>query len=343
MKTLINYTVRTTRAPGSQVDSTVPVIVDRLQPIDLESVVENCIDRGLIAGLKTTAAHGIAEGIAAQIAREFTLGRGVQFGQYFYGRPYLDGTVDSNGRLTSANSINVRLYKGNAFKLAIGDFSWKFDGAGDAVKVDNIFGNTSEEGGNTYGQIVSGQPVTINGRNLNSAGDENVVTFVEVGATSGSAVTVNTFTAAGDGILTFAWPEGLAQGKTYSVTVSRRDPNGVVRTSAAKKVAVYGAAPVGPVPTATGYESEGMEGEPVTLNGGSVKVNGTNLTGATKIAFRYTEDGEPFYEAYTTEATDTTAECAQLGYAGSVTSENGFVSVITPNGESNKLACTFSV
>ena len=30
--------------------------------------------------------------------REFTLGRGVQFGQYFYGRPYLSGTVDANGR-----------------------------------------------------------------------------------------------------------------------------------------------------------------------------------------------------------------------------------------------------
>ena len=50
---------------------------------------------------------------------------------------------------------------------------------------------------------------------------------------------------------------------------------------------------------ATSYESEGMEGEPVTLNGGSVTVRGTNLAGATRIAFRYAEDGEPFYEAYT--------------------------------------------
>ena len=38
-----------------------------------------------------------------------------------------------------------------------------------------------------------------------------------------------------------------------------------------------------------------------------------------------------------------TAECAQLGYAGTVTGENGFLSVITPSGESNKLACTFTV
>ena len=85
-----------------------------------------------------------------------------------------------------------------------------------------------------------------------------------------------------------------------------------------------------------------MEGEPVTLNGGSVKVNGTNLAGATKIAFRYAEDGEPFYEAYVTDESETTAECAQLGYAGTVTGENGFLSVITPSGESNKLACKFT-
>ena len=109
MKTKLNYTVRTTRAPGEARDTIVPVIVERLSPVELEMVVENCIDRGLVAGLKPTAAHGIAEGVAAQIAREFSLGRGVQFGRYFYGRPYLSGTVDANGRLTSANGINVRL------------------------------------------------------------------------------------------------------------------------------------------------------------------------------------------------------------------------------------------
>ena len=124
MKTKLSYTVRTTRAPGETRDSIVPVIVERLNPVELETVVENCIDRGLIAGLKTTAAHGIAEGVAAQIAREFSLGRGVQFGQYFYGRPYLSGTVDANGRLTGDNKINVRLYKGAEFKLALEDFSF---------------------------------------------------------------------------------------------------------------------------------------------------------------------------------------------------------------------------
>ena len=81
MKTKLNYTVRNTRAPGETRDVIVPVIVERLNPVELETVVANCIDRGLIAGLKTTAAHGIAEGVAAQIAREFSLGRSVAFGQ----------------------------------------------------------------------------------------------------------------------------------------------------------------------------------------------------------------------------------------------------------------------
>ena len=68
MKARLNYTVRTTRAPGESGDSVVPVIVERLSPVDLETVVENCIDRGLVAGIKPTAAHGIAEGVAAETA-----------------------------------------------------------------------------------------------------------------------------------------------------------------------------------------------------------------------------------------------------------------------------------
>ena len=97
-KPILFYDVRvqTSRVTGGTLY--LPAIVERLSPVELETVVENCIDRGLVAGLKPTAAHGIAEGVAAQIAREFSLGRGVQFGRYFYGRPYLSGTVDANGR-----------------------------------------------------------------------------------------------------------------------------------------------------------------------------------------------------------------------------------------------------
>ena len=59
--------------------------------------------------------------------------------------------------------------------------------------------------------------------------------------------------------------------------------------------------------------------------------------------FRYTEDGEPFYEAYPTEVTDTEVDCGSLGYSGAVESPNGYLSVVTPKGESNKLPCTFAM
>ena len=247
MKAKLSYTVRNTRAPGETRDSIVPVIVERLNPVELETVVENCIDRGLIAGLKTTAAHGIAEGVAAQIAREFSLGRGVQFGQYFYGRPYLSGTVDANGRLTSDNKINVRLYKGADFKLKLDDFSFTFDGAGDSVKLDNVYGDTPGAGGNTYGQVVEGSPVKVNGRNLYAAGDTDKVIFTEVG---GSAVVeVADFAFMGADLLSFAWPAGLVAGKRYSVEVERTDVNGMTGRSQAKTVTVVtGATPPEPEP-----------------------------------------------------------------------------------------------
>ena len=72
-------------------------------------------------------------------------------------------------------------------------------------------------------------------------------------------------------------------------------------------------------------------------------MNGTNLAGATRVLFRYTEDGEPFYEAYPTDVTDTEVDCGSLGYSGAVESTNGYLSVVTPKGESNKLPCTFAM
>ena len=293
MKAKLSYTVRSTRAPGEAQDTIVPVLVDRLQPVELETVVESAIDRGLIAGLKSTAAHTIAEGVAAQIAREFALGRGVMFGQYFYGRPYLSGTVDAKGRVTSANGINVRLYKGDAFKLTLGDYSMNFDGSGDSVKIDHIMGDTDEAGGNTRGQIVANQPVVVQGHNFWSAGDANKVTFVEVGATAGSPIEVTAFTSQGPDILAFAWPAGLEAGKRYTVTVSRTDINGITRSSSGKVVEVVGTpVPVNP-PTISGAASQGQEDGVIDAPGGAIDVTGTNLESATSISLYYGDDGAP--------------------------------------------------
>ena len=150
----LNYTVRATLAPGETVESLVPVLVDRRQPTDLSAVIENAIDRSLIAGLKPSAAEGIADGIARQLAHEFAKGRSVGFGHYFYGRPYLSGTVDANGRLTAENRINVRLYKGEDFKLTLDDFSFSYEDGGTLPKVDFVLSSP----GNLRGEVVAGAP-----------------------------------------------------------------------------------------------------------------------------------------------------------------------------------------
>jgi len=278
MKYPISYAVRTTRAPGETKDSYVPVIIDRVQATDLSAVVENCIDRGLITGMKPTAAQGIAEGIAEQIAREFSLGRGVSFGQFFYGRPYLTGKVDTNGRLTSENAVNIRLYKGNGFKLALDDFAFSFDGSGDLPKVDFIVC----DGNGVRGEIVTGASVKVNGRFLNSAGDTNKVYFEEVGGV-GVPIVVDSFTAASDNLLAFASPAGLVAGRAYEVTVERIDPNGVTRTANVKRVTVKaGAAPADP-PEITRVQSDNEPDGTVNVGGAFLEVSGQNILDATEV------------------------------------------------------------
>ena len=297
MKHQITYAVRATRAPGETTDTVVPVIIDRVQATDLARVVENCIDRGLIAGLKPTAAQGIAEGVAEQIAREFSLGRSVAFGQYFYGRPYLSGTTDANGGITAANGINVRLYKGNDFKLGLDDFSFTFDGSGDAPRIDSVL----SDGSGVRGEIVKGTSVKINGRFLNAAGDTNRVVFAEADAES-EPVVVDSFTAAGDDILSFACPDALAAGKRYAVKAERTDANGVTRTSNAKTVTVKAGAepPPAPEPTFTKVCGTGHEDDPAwtgkVARNGKLSIVGTNLTDDLVVSLLYAGEYEAAFD-----------------------------------------------
>ena len=286
MKYPLNYAVRYSRAPGETADVAVPAIVDRNQPTELETVVENCIDRGLIAGLKPTAAHGIAEGIAEQLARELTLGHGIQFGQYFYGRQYLSGTVDANGRLTSANSVNVRLYKGNAFKLKLGDYALHFVGSGDAPRIDFIVC----DGDGVRGQVVKGASVKINGRFLYSAGDTVKVCFQKG---TDAAVEVTTFTAVSDELLTFACPDALVSGGDYRYWVERTDANGITRKTDAKPVTVKGAAPSGDEPEITNGYSNGHMDDPGKAYGGSAfMLEGSRFGTDAGVKIGYTSAGQ---------------------------------------------------
>ena len=99
--------------------------------------------------------------------------------------------------------------------------------------------------------------------------------------------------------------------------------------------------PSAPTPTVTGYEADGMEGEPIAMDGGGVTVRGANLAGATKVLFGYTADGEAFYEMPVTASTDASAE-GTAGYSGALTAHSGYLRVVTPGGVSNAIPCTFA-
>jgi hypothetical protein len=125
-KAKLKFEVRTQKDPQDETKTLfVPAIVDRSDPLSLAQVVYNAIDTGRIAGLKTNAARGIAEGICDQIYQELLRGNSIAFGKYFYVSLFLSGTVaDAAASLTSANTVNVRLRQGNDFRVALGDFSW---------------------------------------------------------------------------------------------------------------------------------------------------------------------------------------------------------------------------
>jgi len=106
-KPTVKYEVRAQRDPVNNVTIYIPAIVDRNAAKSLATVIENAIDRGLIVGVKPSAANGIATGLCEQLFKEFSDGNAVNFDGYFYGRLYLDGTVSADGRITGANRVNT--------------------------------------------------------------------------------------------------------------------------------------------------------------------------------------------------------------------------------------------
>lgn len=284
MKHILKYAVRSSRAPGESQDTFYPAIIDRNAPTELATLVEKCIDRGLIIGAKANAAQGIAEGIAEQIVREFENGNGVSFGQYFYGRLYLNGTTGSNGTLSDANGVNVRLYKGNDFKLSRNDYTMQFEGAAEAPKVDNVVC----EGSGDRNVLVVGEKATINGSNLNFAGDTNKVTFREVDAPSAEPVVVTTFTAAGPSVLTFT-VAGLTAGKSYKFDVERTDSNGVKRTATGKTVKVVSGTPAAPDITDTYCGNAEVDHTDIDGNSDFI-IEGEHLQDAS-VTLQYYNDG----------------------------------------------------
>ena len=202
----------------------VPAIVDREDAVPLDVIIERAIDRGLIAGIKTSAAQQIADALALQMYEEFKSGRGVKFGNYFYARLYLDGTSDSDGKLTKDNDINVRFVSGPGFKLTMDMFSFSNVNGGDIPGTDFLI---SEADGAERGLLVPGANVILNGVNLVKEGDAGTkVAFFEIDAATGEAAEEPTaevadFSTKGPNALKFAWVAALAQGKSYMAVPSR--------------------------------------------------------------------------------------------------------------------------
>ena len=202
----------------------VPAIVDREESVPLDVIIERAIDRGLIAGIKSSAAKQIADAVALQMYEEFKNGRGVKFGNYFYARLYLDGTSDQDGKLTKANSINVRFANGVGFSLSMDMFSFSNIAGGDIPGTDFLI---SEADGAERSLLLPSENVILNGINLWKEGDAGTkVDFFLVDpdtqeVAEEATAEVTSFLTLGPNALKFAWPSALEQGSTYFAVPSR--------------------------------------------------------------------------------------------------------------------------
>lgn len=201
-----------------------PAIIDRDQSITLEDVIKNAIDRGVIAGLKVSAAKQIADAVCQQMYEEFKGARGVKFGNYFYARLYLDGQSDDTGKLTSENRINVRFVNGAGFKLDRSDFSFEFANS-DVIPSLQFLINDAD---GAERDMIASDTIMVNGNNLYAADDTAThLAFYAVDAETGAvsptpAYEVDTadFTSRGPNLLVFTPASAIAAGK-YMVRATR--------------------------------------------------------------------------------------------------------------------------
>ena len=237
-KPILFYEVRpqANRATGGTI--LVPAIVEREQAVPLDEIIRRAIDRGLIAGVKETYAHQIAEAIAQQMYEEFKSGRGVKFGSYFYARLYLDGASDASGNLTPKNGINVRFINGTSFKLERDMFTFSNINGGDIPGAEFLISDTD---GAERGVLKPNAAVMLNGVNLYKTDDAGTkVSFYEIDISTGEAAVeptaeVTSFTSRGPNMLVFAWVSELVSGKKYLAVPSRSADGNVWFTGAGKE------------------------------------------------------------------------------------------------------------
>ena len=186
-KTVIRWKPVAMADPSDRTKTIVtPSIVDRQDSIDLGQLVEQAIDTGRIAGVKPEFSQAIGEALAAQIGATLKSGRGVKFGQYFYVRLYLNGTLESmKSALGAENKLNAVLVPGNELRLAKDDFTFRnvLD-TGDNPTIDNVF-NADVSGENDVIGDWS-RAIAITGSYLKGA--TITATWKEGGVTKKSAV-----------------------------------------------------------------------------------------------------------------------------------------------------------
>ena len=243
-KPILFYEVRqqTNRSTGETVY--VPAIVEREASIALDEIIVRAIDRGLIVGLKPSAASQVAEAIALQMYEEFRQGRGVKFGSYFYARLYLDGTTDADGRLSAQrNGINVRFSNGTAFRLTMDMFSFSNVAGGDIPGTDFLI---SDVDGAQRGSLIAGRTALLNGVNLYREGDAGtkVLCYGYTGENVDAepAAVVETFAGRGPNLLQFALPAALETGRKYLFVPARSADGERWITGTGKDAAIVAAA-----------------------------------------------------------------------------------------------------
>ena len=226
-KPVIFYRVNNQVDPVSGAPMYVPQIVERGERVTLDEIVRRAIDRGLIAGLKVSAAKSIADAIARQMYEEFTNGHAVRFGEYFSCRLYLRGQSDANGTLSDRNRIIVRFFNGTAFRLDRSMFTFSNVEGGDIPFVDFAISDTNDA---TRNKLKPGYGIMFNGGNLFQENDTAArVAFHALDEhgepASAPSFTLSDWASKGPALLACGWVGNIANADSWWLVPSR-SPDG---------------------------------------------------------------------------------------------------------------------
>lgn len=292
MKPILDYNIVNGQTPEGE-SYIRPAIVNRDVPNDLEQILKNAIDRGLIAGLKETACASIAQGIAEQMYKELTDGHSVQFGGFFSIHLYLDGQTDGTGTLREGvNKITPRFQKGSEFELAVSDFTMRYtdDGTRPTIKLVKSEGDHSESG-----HLTAGEPVLIFGTNLKPAEGQTlqVVFQREVDGEIEETV-VDTFITNADDLIKFAYPAIPSAGEYKVVATFEDTETGRVYPSNSRNVECEQSATPAPVITRVKQQNPDLPEDEIDF-GGTIVATGENLQmgDGDTIKIELYEGGEP--------------------------------------------------